>query len=136
MKKQITTAVIVEGRDGKFLGVSRKYDYNSWGFGGGKCNVGESPVQCAFRELKEETGLSAISLFCVDVRDYVNKTVEPNTLDEVHCFVVTSFHGNLHSEDYLIEHGEGMVKWVTVEELKAGAFGDYNVEILKKLYNL
>lgn len=136
MKKQNTTVVIIEGKNKTFLGVSRKYDHNSFGFAGGKCNRGESPIQCAFRELKEETGLSALALHRVDVREYLNQTVTPNTLDMVYCYLVSAYEGALHTNEYLLEQGEGVVKWVTVDELKAGAFGDYNIAILNKLYNL
>lgn len=136
MKKLKTTSVIVEGANRTFLGVSRKYDHNSFGFAGGKCEYGESPIQCAFRELKEETGLIAHALHLVDTRDYMNLTVEPNTLDTVYCYLVNSYEGSLYTNEYLIEQGEGILKWVTADELKAGAFGDYNEAILAKLYNL
>lgn len=136
MKEQKTTVVIVKGKGNTFLGVSRKTDHNSWGFGGGKCDDGEAAYECAARELTEETGLVATSLKFMDVRAYVNKTVEPPTLDTVFCYLVDKYDGELLSNEELLARGEAPIKWVTPEELKAGVFGDYNEKILAEYYNL
>lgn len=136
MKEQNTTVIIVEGEEGMFLGVSRKTDHNSWGFGGGKCDEGEMPYDCAVRELEEETGLRATYIQLIDIRPYKNETVTPPTLDTVYCYVVMSCDGDLTPNEDLLERGEAPVKWVTPEELKAGVFGDYNESILKEFYNL
>lgn len=132
MKKLKTTSVILPFANGLFLGVSRKYDHNDFGFAGGKCEEGESSIQCAVRETKEETGIEITSMNLIDIREYVNKTVEPHTLDTVYCYVVNECRVfNMMTPEELIEKGEGVTKGVTREELIAGSFGDYNEQILE-----
>jgi 8-oxo-dGTP pyrophosphatase MutT (NUDIX family) len=136
MNRLKTTSVIYRREDGFFLGVSRKYDYTSFGFAGGKCEEGESTIQCAVREFKEETGLEITSMNLKDVRDYDNKTVNPTSHDEVWCYVVRSFKGDFLNTEELIAKGEGITAWVLPDDLIAGAFGDYNKEILEKIYGI
>lgn len=136
MKEQVTTVVILEGENDQFLGVARKDNHNSWGFAGGKCENGEEPYACARRELAEETGVLATYMELRDIREYVNKTVNPPTLDTVYCYVVISCEGDITPNEELIARGEAPVKWVTPDELRAGVFGDYNEALLNKLYSL
>jgi 8-oxo-dGTP pyrophosphatase MutT (NUDIX family) len=140
MHRRKTTAVIVEGDGGKFLGVARKNNHHSWGFGGGKCEKGESTILCAVRELEEETGLHATSMNLLDVRDYDYIIDSPEELvvhqDEVWLYRVNSYTGDILSNEELLEKGEAPVKWCTPEELVEGFFGDYNKAILEKVYGL
>lgn len=136
MTRLKTTSVIVRREDGFFLGVSRKNDHTSFGFAGGKCEGDETSIQCAVRELEEETGLHATSMNLLDIRDYDNRTVEPVSHDTVYCYRINSYTGELHSNEELIAKGEGILRWVTAETLKQGAFGDYNREILRKIYDI
>lgn len=50
------TCVLIP-QDGKFLAISRRNDTTLWGLPGGKCDALETNVECAQRELKEETGI-------------------------------------------------------------------------------
>jgi 8-oxo-dGTP diphosphatase len=136
MKRLQTTTIIVRGDGNKFLGVSRKGDHSDIGFGGGKCEEGETPWMCAVRELQEETGLILNEMELVDVRDYDFTDHKGTHHDEVWCFEVLDYEGAIDSNQNLVERGEGIVKWVTADELKKGTFGDYNEAILSKLYQL
>lgn len=136
VKKLKTTSIVIYDKHlERFLGVSRKDNHNSFGFAGGKKEeTDENIIQCAARELREETGLDPISMNMIDIREYVNRDVNPPTLDTVYLFVIRSYRGTLHSNEELKKRGEGILKWVTEEELLAGAFGDYNAEVLPLIY--
>lgn len=135
-KQLKTTTVIVRNEEGKFLGVTRKDNYNLWGFAGGKCEKNESGEDCAKRELLEETGLVAEEMKHIDDRMYVNNYNRPKTIDAVSCYEVTKYSGELLSEEELKERGEGLVRWVSMEPLIVGAFADYSTAILKQYYGL
>jgi len=132
MKKQDTTAVIIPHpvTPDLFLGVSRKYDYNSFGFAGGKCDVYENPYDCARRETSEETGFHVTHMEFLGNLEHVNDTVNPNTLDNCYFYVTTGLVGCQYDNDYLISKGEGVLKWVTEEELFNGAFGEMIKEFM------
>ena len=136
IKKLNTTTVIVRNAEGEFLGVSRKDNYNLWGFAGGKCEKKESPEDCAKRELLEETGLVAEEMKFIDTRIYNNTYNRPRTIDTVYCYEITKYSGELLSEEQLKERGEGMIKWVGMSELLVGAFGNYNRAIFEQYYEL
>lgn len=57
----VYTAVMVRNSSGNFLTL-RRVDDGRYVFPGGKPEVGETLLQCAARELKEECGIEALSL--------------------------------------------------------------------------
>ncbi len=65
-RRRVEVAIaIVFGADQKLLICKRKAEAvlgGYWEFPGGKCNPGETPADCAVREVEEETGL------CVNVQ--------------------------------------------------------------------
>lgn len=107
-------------KDGKVLAVSRKDDHTKFGIPAGKADGDETTEQTAIRELFEETGLVGSNLkfvfacVCKGKKDYWTVTY------------TADISGNIHEST-----DEGVVKWVSPEELIAGPFGEYN----KALFN-
>ena len=75
-----------------------------WNALGGKLEKGESPEECAHREMFEESGLTAEKL------DFVGHIAFPNfTPDKdwsVFVFICSKFHGEL------VESDEGELHWI------------------------
>jgi 8-oxo-dGTP pyrophosphatase MutT (NUDIX family) len=121
-KPHSVCAFIRNKETGLFLGVSRKYDPNDFGFCGGKVDPGETPEEAMVREAKEETGLDIV------------------IIEEIH----TEFYGGYNTHCYIADYsGEfsydkeketGRVAWVTKQDLLDGCFGDYNAGIFSLLY--
>ena len=109
-----TTLIYVE-KDGKYLmlhRVSKKNDVNEgkWIGVGGKLEAGESPEDCARRELFEETGLSAHTLSYRAIV-YFETDSDKYKDEEMHLFTCAYFSGTLRGCD------EGVLQWVEKEKI-------------------
>jgi len=116
---KVSVAITLErkGKNGEreFLFQQRKKNpyFDFWGRVGGKVRWGESVLEAANRELKEETGLEAEFEYKLlyHKRDF-NKTTGKLLEDKIFlCVYATEFKGEL------MESFEGGVnRWMTVEE--------------------
>jgi 8-oxo-dGTP diphosphatase len=103
-------------KDGKYLMLHRtkkKNDMNidKWLGVGGKFEYGETPFDCARREILEETGLTANSL---DYRGIVTFVSNEYGTEYMHLFTSSDFSGNiLHDCD------EGELVWIAKEDVTA-----------------
>ena len=97
--------------EGKWIGV------------GGKLEPGESPADCARREIREETGLTALDLISFG-RVYFKSDVWEEEI--MHLFLVTDFEGELISDE---ESREGTLEWVPYDKVlsKPTWEGDYEI---------
>ena len=103
-----TTLCYIE-KDGAYLmlhRVKKENDLNrdKWVGIGGKLEAGESPHECAMREIKEETGLVATDL---QYRGLVTFVSEKYGTEYMHLFTVKSFSGDL-----IDDCNEGVLEWV------------------------
>lgn len=100
-------------RDGQYLMMLRNKKQNDpnegkWIGVGGKLEEGESPEECAKREISEETGLQATKLiYCGDV--YFRSDVWEEEI--MRLFLVTEFEGELADCD------EGELHWVDKDKI-------------------
>ena len=121
-----TAVCVLYEKDGQFLSVSRKDDPTDFGLPGGKLDEDETLIQCARRELLEETGyLLQISpwnpFFMVDENGMFTITFKATVLEGVGKEVVFSIDE---------EKETGVVSFVDKEKLCNGSFGTYNQTML------
>lgn len=85
------------------------YHEGKWNGLGGKFEIGESPEECAIRELKEESGLTAENLI---MKGFITFPMFDGKNDwYVFVFVIDKFSGTL------IESKEGSLEWIPNEKL-------------------
>lgn len=112
MNPRNTTLCHLE-KDGCYLmlhRVKKEHDENhdKWIGPGGKFEAGESPEECALREVREETGLTMTSY---EYRGIVTFVSDEWGTEYMHLFWSDQFTGSLR------ECGEGTLEWIGKEEL-------------------
>lgn len=110
-----STLVYLENAAGEYLmlhRVKKKNDINhdKWIGVGGKFEQGESPEDCAFRETREETGLT---LTDYRFRGIVTFDYEDRTTEYMHLFTATGWTGEQ------IQCNEGDLEWVPKEKVQS-----------------
>ncbi len=90
--------------------VTKKDDENKdkWIGIGGKFENGESPEECALREIKEETGLDALNLHYRGIVTFVSDIYPA---EYMHLFTCNSFKGEIKECD------EGVLEWIGKKDL-------------------
>ena len=108
-----TTLCYIE-KDGAYLMIHRikkKNDMNKdkWLGVGGKLEEGESPFDCARREIKEETGLTVDRLRYHGIITFVSDLYGT---EYMHLFSATEYEGEIN-----YDCDEGRLEWVKKEEI-------------------
>ncbi len=110
-KVELTTMVMIQNPEtGEVLVQDRMKSWKGWSFPGGHLEDSESVVDCAKREIKEETGLTVENLKSCGIIHWLNNQTFDRYL--VFLFKTTDYHGILSDCD------EGKNFWVSLEELK------------------
>ena len=129
--KLATICYIDNGRELLLLHRNKKPNdvhQGKWISVGGKLEKGESPEECAQREILEETGLVAEAMTLCGIITFPDFT--PDTDWYTYVFRVTRFSGQL-----LADSPEGTLEWVPYDQvlLKPTWEGDY--ELFKWILN-
>jgi 8-oxo-dGTP diphosphatase len=105
----VLTTLVYARQDDRVLLLHRKKEPNLglWVAPGGKLEPGESPQECAWRELHEETGLSAGKLILKGLITEVSPRPDWQWL--LFIYVAEEITGNL------VECHEGQLAWVRLD---------------------
>ena len=112
--KLATLCYVIDKRNNATLMIYRNkkqndYHKGKWNGLGGKFNLGESPEECAIREIEEESGLKVKS---VNMRGFITFPLFDGKDDwYVFLFTADEFEGEL------IDSTEGRLEWISNEKL-------------------
>lgn len=110
-KTEFTNMVMVENREnGKVLVQERVKSWTGISFPGGHVEPGESFIESAIREVKEETGLDITNLEPCGVIHWVHR-------DRGDRYVVFLYKTSRFSGKLIDETDEGRVFWIDVDEI-------------------
>lgn len=125
--------ILVKHRDGNYLLMQRDFQKEGWpgkweASAGGSALKGEIPLECANRELSEETGLQA------DTMTEINVCVSKETHSIYHTYLCETSQSK---DSVILQKDETIAyKWITKEELidfyKSGKMLAGNQERLKE----
>jgi 8-oxo-dGTP diphosphatase len=103
--------MIQDGQTGKVLVQDRVKSWKGLSFPGGHIEDGESIVDSAIREVKEETGLDVRNLKSCGIIHWLNS----KTFDR---YLVFLFKTRDYSGELVAECDEGRNSWITLDELR------------------
>lgn len=112
MSVPILSTLVYCLKDGQVLMMQRRKEPNLglWVAPGGKIEIGESPYECAVRELAEETGLRAARLIFRGMITEVSP--QPDWQWMLFLYVAAAFSGEVGES-----HREGALQWWPVSEV-------------------
>ena len=108
-----TTLCYIE-KNGAYLMMHRNkkqndINHDKWIGVGGKFKHGETPFDCALREIKEETGLTPIGLTHRGIVEFITDKYPP---ENMHLFTSNGYHGNLNENC-----DEGELVWINKKDV-------------------
>lgn len=108
-----TTLCYIE-KDGAYLmmhRIKKENDINKdkWVGIGGKFEKGETPFQCALREIEEETGIIPLNLRYRGIVEFISDKYET---ENMHLFTADGFEGEIKKEC-----AEGELVWIKKEQI-------------------
>lgn len=110
-KCELTNMVMIQDGNGKVLVQDRIKSWKGLSFPGGHLEDGESIVDSAVREIKEETGLDVRNLKSCGVIHWSNN----KTYDR---YIVFLFKTGDYSGELMPECDEGRNFWITIDEFR------------------
>jgi 8-oxo-dGTP diphosphatase len=123
---EVAIAIVFNRSSGELLICRRKADVvlgGYWEFPGGKCDPGESPSQCACREVEEETGLTVRVLQALPVIEHEY----PHARVRLNPFICEHIAGEVELRDI------ADARWIPPERVHDYRFPEANGSLLEQV---
>ena len=122
---ELTNMCMLRRADGKVLVLNRRDpDWGGLTFPGGHVEPGESMVDSVVREMREETGLTVSHLRLVGTKSWMQA--------DGSRYLVLLYTAADH-EGELLDSEEGDVRWMTIDEMRAGQMVE-GMELFLRVY--
>lgn len=120
--------MVVVNKNGRVLGVSRRYDKTKFGLPGGKLDPNETPEEAAIRETFEETNVNVHACSFLYKREEAPDKPGGEWF-YTYCYLALSWSGEASNSE------EGIVKWLTVADLTDpnSAFPEFNTNTFNRV---
>ncbi len=119
-------------RDGKVL-LQRRADDGTWAIHGGCMELGESTEETAIREVREELGITPLSLEFFSLLSGKDMFFRYPNGDEAYIVSVTYFCDSFSGEINLDPEEVAEVRWFGIDSLPGNIHAPIDVAILKDL---
>lgn len=120
-------AVICEDRQTLLVQRNRDPFKGSWGFPAGFIDYGEYPEEALYRELKEETGLKAVSCELINIIQCEDDTREPGHFAMFYKVKATGIINPIDLEE------NQDIQWFSLDDLPKEIGWKHHLQILKLL---
>ncbi len=131
----------------KLVKIKPTYDSPEWGFPKGRRNLFEKNIDCAIRELEEETTIKPDNVeILTKISNVVEQYVGSNNIEYRHIYYLNYMDTNEYSDEYfnmiysndLSNYEVGSVKWFSWDEAVKNIRGYYTekVKVVNMVYFL
>ena len=129
MKKEVACGCIIFDKEGKVLVIHQKGG-DFWGFPKGHIDEGETELETALREVKEEVGLD-VNIIDIKYRYVLNYIIKEKEVDKTTILYLASTKED--KNDTIIQEAEvADSKWLSVDEAYELLTYDDSKEALKR----
>lgn len=106
--------VVIKGDEILLIRRNKPPNPGSWSIPGGAQELGETTIQAAIREVREETAVTIENLHFLDIIDLIDRDPEGRVK---HHYTLIDYAANYHSGTLMAGDDAEQAKWVPIEQI-------------------